>query len=599
MKKISFILLFFINTVLLFAQDQLDQELYSVEFLFVDEKFPEAETKLKDLEKKYADNKLNSVKINVRFAMLYGLLNEYTKTFQYANLAQKIANSTPEKLDDAYSLEAFARIYLNNQLPEKTVELANQALKILESYPKEYFLKSRVYSLLTMMHTRNGVYSKEYENYMNNALENAQLSKNPLQIFNSLTEKSIVSYAKHQQTKAYKDIEDTFTYTEDAIHYVERNKNTLPLATPSIMLYNNYSSLFNNYQYNKYSQTQKKELAEKYAKKAFELAEKGNIKGMQMAAYASYGQILENKNELKLAEEYYLKAYHLAKDYNVNKAKKVAGNISEIIAAYYKKQGNLEKALFYTEENLRFNRESTNQILDNKRKFLEEYYSSEQKLAQIKQLEEKNKIYTKQNILYAAIAISAISGIIFLAFMFYYKQKANKQKTNLLEAEKNETELTLQLEKEEKARLKAEQELLELQQEQLQKHALATSLQLNQKNSFLNELKEKVKDKDTINLDRILKDERLTDEDFIEIQNIVQDVHPNLFKRLNEVSKNKLSNLDLKYAAYIYLNMDNQQIANIMKIEPKTVRMAKYRMKQKIGLEKEIDLQTFIQNLEL
>ena len=115
----------------------------------------------------------------------------------------------------------------------------------------------------------------------------------------------------------------------------------------------------------------------------------------------------------------------------------------------------------------------------------------------------------------------------------------------------------------------------------------------------MNELKEKVKDKETINLDRILKDERLTDEDFIEIQNIVQDVHPNLFKRLNEVSKNKLSNLDLKYAAYIYLNMDNQQIANIMKIEPKTVRMAKYRMKQKIGLEKEIDLQTFIQNLEL
>ena len=157
----------------------------------------------------------------------------------------------------------------------------------------------------------------------------------------------------------------------------------------------------------------------------------------------------------------------------------------------------------------------------------------------------------------------------------------------------------MELEKQEKARIKAEQELLALQQEQLNKQALATSLQLNQKNSFLNELKEKVKDKDTINLDRILKDERLTDEDFIEIQNIVQDVHPNLFKRLNEVSKNKLSNLDLKYAAYIYLNMDNQQIANIMKIEPKTVRMAKYRMKQKIGLEKEIDLQTFIQNLEL
>ena len=34
-----------------------------------------------------------------------------------------------------------------------------------------------------------------------------------------------------------------------------------------------------------------------------------------------------------------------------------------------------------------------------------------------------------------------------------------------------------------------------------------------------------------------------------------------------------------------------------MKVETKTVRMAKYRLKQKIGLEKEADLQTFIQSL--
>ena len=45
--------------------------------------------------------------------------------------------------------------------------------------------------------------------------------------------------------------------------------------------------------------------------------------------------------------------------------------------------------------------------------------------------------------------------------------------------------------------------------------------------------------------------------------------------------------------------MDNQQIANILKVEPKTVRMTKYRMKQKMGLDKDIDLATFIQNLEL
>ena len=243
--------------------------------------------------------------------------------------------------------------------------------------------------------------------------------------------------------------------------------------------------------------------------------------------------------------------------------------------------------------------QNSQEQFDNNTKALDVFYQTEQKNQQIKQLEEKNKIYTKNKFLYIGVAILGIFGAIFLSFMFYYKQKANKQKTNLLEAEKNEAELTLQLEKEEKARLKAEQALLALQQEQLQKQALATSLQLKHKTTFINELKNKIKEDKIVNFDRILKDERLTDDDFNEIQNIVQDVHPNLFKRLNEVSKGKLSSLDLKYAAYLYLNMDNQQIANVMKIEPKTVRMAKYRMKQKIGLEKDVDLQAFIQNLEL
>ena len=201
--------------------------------------------------------------------------------------------------------------------------------------------------------------------------------------------------------------------------------------------------------------------------------------------------------------------------------------------------------------------------------------------------------------MYTGIIALAIAGLIFLAYLIRYRNKLNKPKTALLQSEKIETELTLELEKQEKARLKAEKELNDIQQEQLQKAALATSLQLDKKNSFINDLKEKVKDDKSINLDRILKDERLTDEDFSSIINLVQDVHPNFFKKINEVSKNKLTNLDLKYAAYIYLNMDNLKIANLLKVEPKTVRMAKYRLKQKLGIDKEEDLAKFIQKLDL
>ncbi|MGV0936205.1 tetratricopeptide repeat protein [Empedobacter falsenii] len=596
-KLYSGIVIYFFITSICYAQNEINQKLYGIELLFVDEKFDQAEKELLKAEKLYGNDDLNKVKIFARFSMLYLLENKIEKAYNYAESSKEIAAYTSDKLDDAYNLESFARIYLNNQLPEKTVEFANEALKILDKYPKEYFLKSRIYSLLTMMHTRNGVYSVEYENYMNEALKNALLSKNPLQIYNSLTEKSLVSYAKYNQTHKQEDIENAIKYTEEALHFVEENTKTLYASTPRILLYNNYSSLLFNYPNKKFSTAQRLKLAEEYTLKGLKLSEQSNIKGMQMATYASYAQILETKNLTKQAEDYYIKAYNLAKDDKINRELRVAANISDIVARFYEKEGQLEKSLFYTQENLRFTKESFKQLTENKRKFLEIYFSTEQKNQQIKQLEEKNQIYSKQKFLYIGITLLAIAGLIFLMYMLYYKLKSNKQKTDLLEAERYEAELNLELEKEEKARIKAEQELLALQQEQLNKQALATSLQLKQKNSFLNELKEKIKDKEALNLDRILKDERLMDDDFNEIQNIIKEVHPNFFNKLSEVSKSKLTNQDMKYAAYLYLNMDNVQIANVMKVETKTVRMAKYRLKQKIGLEKEADLQIFIQSL--
>ncbi|WP_080777848.1 helix-turn-helix transcriptional regulator [Chryseobacterium phocaeense] len=108
-----------------------------------------------------------------------------------------------------------------------------------------------------------------------------------------------------------------------------------------------------------------------------------------------------------------------------------------------------------------------------------------------------------------------------------------------------------------------------------------------------------MKDKAEISLDNIWKEDQLNENDFNEIQNIVEKVHPDFFKALASKSVAKLSNLDMKYAAYIYMNMDNQQIANILKADPNTVRVTKYRLKQKIGLGKNDDLRSFIQNIDL
>jgi DNA-binding CsgD family transcriptional regulator len=43
--------------------------------------------------------------------------------------------------------------------------------------------------------------------------------------------------------------------------------------------------------------------------------------------------------------------------------------------------------------------------------------------------------------------------------------------------------------------------------------------------------------------------------------------------------------------------MDTKQIATLLKVEPKSVRMTKYRLKQKLNLEKEEELDEYLRRL--
>ena len=63
--------------------------------------------------------------------------------------------------------------------------------------------------------------------------------------------------------------------------------------------------------------------------------------------------------------------------------------------------------------------------------------------------------------------------------------------------------MQVRLEREEQARLKAEQQLMQIQQEQLKKEVMANALQIEHKNQMLFGLKEKIGKGESINLNRI------------------------------------------------------------------------------------------------
>lgn len=90
----------------------------------------------------------------------------------------------------------------------------------------------------------------------------------------------------------------------------------------------------------------------------------------------------------------------------------------------------------------------------------------------------------------------------------------------------------------------------------------------------------------------------LVQSDFEDIKTHIQELHPDFFNQLNKNALQKLTPLDLKYCTYIYLKMNTKQIAQALDVEPQSVRMFKYRLKQKFGLGKEVDLEDFPATIE-
>ena len=185
---------------------------------------------------------------------------------------------------------------------------------------------------------------------------------------------------------------------------------------------------------------------------------------------------------------------------------------------------------------------------------------------------------------------------------YHYKLRYSIQREKQLAKEKEDAEQTAAMqvlfEKEEQARLKAEQDLLELKHQQLQKEALANSLLIDHKNDMLKQIKHKIQAGDAQDINKLLKDEALLTADFEDIKWQIQQLHPTFFQQLMERATQKLTALDLRYCAYLYLQMSTKQIAQVLHVEAQSVRMFKYRLKQKFGLPKESDLEEFLQSVD-
>ncbi|WP_197082428.1 LuxR family transcriptional regulator [Pedobacter sp. BMA] len=390
---------------------------------------------------------------------------------------------------------------------------------------------------------------------------------------------------------------------DSAMYYYSKAAQVYQFNREKILLQSNASLTALNMAniYFKYYPPRFEDRARRYVNDALNIARKTNIQEVIANCYGILSEYAMRKKDYQAAEKYLLTGItelnHASPGVDITRSRMILG-----LANLAEQSGDKAKALDYYKQYTDYYKK----VFDAQKlatvQQLEEQYHAEQRDLEISGLRERAKLNRQINWLYVGVAAASILVLALLLGFYHYKLKASQQKILLSLQEKQEAELRASLGEQERERIAAEQALLQDRTEWLERELLAGTLKIEEKNAILELLKDKSKDLNTDaaakTMGRIITQSLRIEKEKDEEYHSIGDIHPGFFSGLQKKAGEGLTRLDLKYCAYISMGFDNREIASRLGIEIKSIRMAKYRLKQKLGLEKEQSLDVFLQSFE-
>ena len=298
--------------------------------------------------------------------------------------------------------------------------------------------------------------------------------------------------------------------------------------------------------------------AKKYLKNAEAIAQKSSNNSEQLAmVYFATAELYDRQSDIKNAHSY-LKKYYVVKDAILNSSKTI-DSYQDYVSAYLKT--------------------AENELNTTKKEAL---------------LEKRKYIFT---------LIFAVFIILLVISLLIILQQKKKQQALIKEAETKSLEKQLLYEKTiQQIHEEKHKEVLDAKEREVTSY----SLLLSSKNNVLQDVLEQTKQ-----LKKVLKPE-----DVNVYKNIVGVINDNLNKDLesnkfiyhfNEVNPyffsklkgicNDLTENNLRMCAYFKMGMSTKQVASILNIAVETVKNGRYRLKKKLQLTEEENLDDFLRNI--
>lgn len=522
--------------------------------------------------------------------LLYALEGDAEKTYSIIDTClQNISNSTDVRANAlGFNRVGVMKLQLDDE--DGLIDIY-KSVDLLENTTNNWDTQASNYYLLSSYHQAD---INKLEQFSQLALENALKSKKPNVICLAWSMRGILYLADPK-------LKDNPQYLDSAIYNFNKAIDVYN-QSPQYVRDIAYISLLANTAYTyQLKNSLKPDKAndgkiDYYIKQAAPIRENNH----DIEFLVNYYQLLligaTNKNDLVSAERIYLEV--IAELSKFDKLYKLKYGFYYALSSLYKEQKQFEKSTEYLEKSLEFYKE----YYDQKSLQIGQQQHAKYELAKKEQIIEFSK---KQNQLYIGLVVFLAFCLLFFLLFFVYRVKYYRERKRLLKQEKDEAALLLRLKEEENKVLEVSKYNIELEIElktqetnKLQKEALAKNLQVDHKNKILEDLQQYLHKKpDSRFINMIIKSENQLDKSFDDFANKLSEIHPEFYNKLQEKARQKLTTLELKYCVYIYMKMPSKEMADLLYVELKTIRMNKYRLKQKLGLSKDEVLENFIQNI--
>lgn len=306
-----------------------------------------------------------------------------------------------------------------------------------------------------------------------------------------------------------------------------------------------------------------------------------NSKGYLLVVYAYLAEAYEESGQDTLALEYYNKALSSLdnnKRYMSHKASILEryGWLEYKVGRYKEACEKLQEAYSLNEKHFSTKTISNTDFITTRDKFQESILEKNKEIAQ------QNLIISNHEKKILKVKIFLYSGaltLLMILLIIYSRYKIKKQRNTIINIEKEQTEANLLL-------------------EQKNKELTGSTLKLIEKDEMVSILSEHLKslpkDKETDLLLKSISHQSKSLWDDFNSRFIA--VNEGFYESLN-LKFPELSPGDLKICALIKLNFSGKEMAHLLGISINSVNKARYRLRKKMKLDREVNLTTYISSI--